>query len=196
MTIVTQVSYFIFYSRNFVLQLALPGHTLTGSLFLILANADDGRNCLELLSHVRRPSSQCSTRERIVVKESLSQGDDTWNITLGPVDDVESFVHVDEQSGSLTPKSPIVWSEFIAQHWPSTAYGDQCKDLMLAIFEATLSQIVDADRPKSQASVTKVSRHWRERISECLKPMAVNATDDCLSTHIRLVLVVRAMDAC
>ncbi|VDD79990.1 unnamed protein product [Mesocestoides corti] len=160
------------------------------------ANADDGRNCLELLSHVRRPSSQCSTRERIVVKESLSQGDDTWNITLGPVDDVESFVHVDEQSGSLTPKSPIVWSEFIAQHWPSTAYGDQCKDLMLAIFEATLSQIVDADRPKSQASVTKVSRHWRERISECLKPMAVNATDDCLSTHIRLVLVVRAMDAC
>lgn len=76
--------------------------------------------CYELSTQIELIQSLCLQKETIRVDE-IHEEDvvNGWRVTLGPVEDTDSFVAVNESSGQVLSKNPNVWIEFVDRSWPT-----------------------------------------------------------------------------
>eukprot|EP00108_Taenia_solium_P011562 TsM_000301700 transcript=TsM_000301700 gene=TsM_000301700 len=174
--------------------------TIFWSIFasVLFPTTEEHEQCFELSTNVEMVQSLCSQRGAIRVDETRQEGNDGWNITLGPVNETEISVFLNETSGHTTPRDPSAWIEFMDKNWPTTSHGECCKDLMLAVSEAALFQIAETADPSRRPSVTRMSRRWRYRVSECLRslPTTDAVTGKCHRPYLRLRLTLELTNSC
>ncbi|KAH9286040.1 ER degradation-enhancing alpha-mannosidase-like protein 3 [Echinococcus granulosus] len=158
---------------------------------------DGHEQCFELSAHVETVQSLCP-QEAIRADETHQEGKDGWNITLGPVDETETFVLLNKTSGHISPRNPSAWAELIDKNWPTANHDEYCKDLMLAVSEAALSQITETEDPRGRASVTRLSHRWCYRVGKCLRGISTtNAViDECHRPYLRLRLTLTQANSC
>ncbi|KAM7540265.1 hypothetical protein Aperf_G00000021965 [Anoplocephala perfoliata] len=95
---------------------------LTHGLRYLDESSGSSEQCHELSTRVEVIQSLCLQKETIRVDEIREEGEDDvdgWSVTLGPVENTDSFVAVNESSGQIVPNDLNVWTDFVDRSWPT-----------------------------------------------------------------------------
>ncbi|VDL40657.1 unnamed protein product [Hymenolepis diminuta] len=163
--------------------------------------AKKSEQCYELSTGVEEVQSTCFLKKRIRVDGIHEEDADGWSMTLGPIENTHAFLSIDPSSGKVFPTNPAAWIDFLDRNWPTKNYDKNCKDLVLAVSEAALSQITEVDEVKGRQSMTKLTQTWRDRLSNCLQglttPETTNAeSNECQKPYLQLTLNLAANNSC
>ncbi|KAM3174738.1 hypothetical protein ACTXT7_009917 [Hymenolepis weldensis] len=182
----------------------------------------ESEQCHELSTSVEEVQSTCFSKKIIRVDGIHEEDVDRWNMTLGPIENTHVFLSINPSSGKVSPTNPAAWIDFLDKNWPTKNYtcaafpahpppdnfvnnehqrDKNCKDLVLAVSEAALSQITEVDEVKGRQSMTRLTQTWRDRLSNCLQglttPEATNAeSNECQKPYLQLTLNLAANYPC